>query len=72
MLRIVRITSVVMLVVEVVVQVDSSWLGGGGGSTAPGECIIPAKPETASVRLRATTALVRRTLFILRTQTNKP
>ena len=57
--RIVRITSVVMLIVEV----DS--LGGGGGSTAPGECIIPANAETVSVRLSATAAQLRRSLFIV-------
>jgi hypothetical protein len=59
MRRIVRITSVVMLIVEV----DS--LGGGGGSTAPGECIIPANAVTVSVRLSATAAQLRRNLFIV-------
>lgn len=55
---IVAMTVVVMVVVKV-----SDWLGGGGGSTAPGECIIPANAETVSVRVRATTAPVRRNLF---------
>src|SRR6185369_6491088 len=57
-LRIVRITSVVMLVV-----IDS--FGGGGGSAAPGECIIPANAETVSVRLSATAAQLRLSLFIV-------
>jgi hypothetical protein len=56
---IVRITVVAMLVVEV------DALGGGGGSTAPGECNIPANTETVSVRLSATIALVRRNLLIV-------
>jgi hypothetical protein len=60
-LRIVRIKVVVTLVVEV----EVCSLGGGGGSTAPGECTIPANAETANVRLKATTALVRRNPFIV-------
>ena len=36
---------------------------GGGGSALPGECNTPAKAETVRVRLRATTAPVRRSLF---------
>ena len=36
-------------------------LGGGGGSVAPGECIIPADAETASVTLSAITAKIRLT-----------
>ena len=63
--RIVRITSIVTLVVEIVVEVDVASLGGGGGSAAPGECMIPANAETASVILRATTAPVRRNVFIV-------
>ena len=56
---IVRITVVVTLVVEVVV-----WLGGGGGSVLPGECIIPANAETVSATVRIDTAHVRHNLFI--------
>ena len=52
---IVRITVAAMLVVEV----DALDGGGGGGSATPGECMVPANAETASVRLRATTAHVR-------------
>jgi hypothetical protein len=52
----VRITVVVMLVVEV----DALGGGGCGGSATPGECIVPAKAETASARLRVTTTHVRR------------
>ena len=42
---------------------DSSLGGGGGGGVLPGECIVPANTETASVKLRTTTALVRRNVF---------
>jgi len=54
----VTITVVVMLVVKI----DNS-LGGGGGSTAPGECIIPANAGTVSVRVRASTVPIRLNLF---------
>ena len=54
-----------MLVVEVVVEVDSPWLGGRGGDATPGECIVPANVEKASARLKAMTAPVRRNLFII-------
>ena len=55
---------IVVMSVDVGVDVDVSSLGGGGGGdAAPGECIIPANAETVSVRLRATTAPVRRSLF---------
>jgi hypothetical protein len=47
------------------VEVDVCSGGGGGGSTTPGECMTPANADTASDRLRATTALVRRNLFIV-------
>jgi hypothetical protein len=47
-----------------VVEIDVSSLGGGGGSLLPGECIMPAKAEAVSVRLSATTAQLRRNLFI--------
>ena len=55
---IVVMTVVVMLFVKV-----SDWLGGGGGSTTPGECIVPANEETASIRVRATAAPVRLNVF---------
>lgn len=53
---------IIVVAMSVVVVVDS-WLGGGGGSALPGECIIPANADTVRVRLRATTAPVRRSLF---------
>lgn len=56
---IVRMIGAVMLVV---VDVDVSSLGGGGGSTTPGECIVPANTETVSVKLRAATAPIWRNL----------
>src|ERR1051325_11415397 len=61
------IVRIIVVAISVVVVVDvgscSSFGGGGVGSSLPGECMIPAKAETASVRLRATTAPVRRNLF---------
>lgn len=56
------IVRMIVAVMLVVVDVDVSSLGGGGGSTAPGECIVPANTEIVSVKLRAATAPIRRKL----------
>ena len=48
--------------VDVDVVVDP--LGGGGG-TAPGECIVPANTEIASAMLRIATADVRHKVFTM-------
>jgi hypothetical protein len=42
------------------VEVEDVWVGGGGGAATPGESIIPANAETASVTVRSATALARR------------
>ncbi len=49
--------------VDVDVAVDVSVSLGGGGGTEPGECIVPAKTETASTMPSIATAHVRRKLF---------
>ena len=56
------IVRMIVAVMLVVVDVDVSSLGGGGGSTAPGEWIIPANAETVSVKLRAAIAPIWRNL----------
>ena len=57
--RIVRITVVVMLLV------DDVPLGGGGGAAMPGEPIVPANAETASAIIRIEIAHARRNFVTL-------
>lgn len=51
-----------MISVDAVVDVVVPLVGGGGGA-APGEWIVPAITETASVMLRIATVHVRRKVF---------
>lgn len=59
----VRLPCVVVSTDPVMLDVDDSSLGGGGGATTPGECNVPASAEIESVKLRAMTAPVRSSLF---------